>query len=65
LGHLSENFSNNVTNADTVTIDLAAGMVINENTGQTLQAEPLSEYVIKIIKSGGIASLIKKEYADK
>ena len=57
--------SNNVTNGDTVTIDLAAGMLINQNTGQTLQAEPLSEYVIKIIKSGGIASLIKKEYADK
>ncbi|MDF1593729.1 MAG: 3-isopropylmalate dehydratase small subunit [Desulfobacterales bacterium] len=57
--------SQKVTNGDTVTIDLAAGLVVNERTGQALQAEPLSAYVIKIIESGGIAPLIKKEYADK
>jgi len=57
--------SQKVTNGDTVTIDLATGMVVNESTGQTLQAELLSEYVIKIIESGGIAPLIKKEYANE
>jgi len=57
--------SQKVTNGDTVTIDLAAGLVVNESTGQALQAEPLSEYVIKIIESGGIAPLIKKEYANE
>jgi 3-isopropylmalate/(R)-2-methylmalate dehydratase small subunit len=57
--------SQQVTDGDVLTVDLASsGRVINERTGQEFQAEPLSEYAIKIIESGGITLLIKNEYGD-
>ena len=54
--------SQQVSAGDMVDIDLRTGRVVNETTGRSLQAEPLSGYVLKIIDSGGIAPLIKKEY---
>ena len=54
--------SQQVTDGDVLTVDFASGGGLNERTGRKFQAEPLSEYAIKIIESGGIAPLIKKEY---
>jgi len=59
---LCPDISQHVADGDVLTVDCATGRVINERTAQNLQAEALSEYVIKIIESGGITSLIKKEY---
>jgi len=56
------NIRQQVSDGDLLTIDFASGRGINESTGRMFQAEPLSEYVINIIKSGGITALIKKEY---
>jgi 3-isopropylmalate/(R)-2-methylmalate dehydratase small subunit len=47
---------------DRLTVDLTAGKVANETTGTILQAEPLSEYVMTILESGGIKPLIRQKY---
>jgi 3-isopropylmalate/(R)-2-methylmalate dehydratase small subunit len=54
--------SQQVTGGDVLAVDFASGRVVNERTGRRFWAQPLSEYAIKIIESGGIAALIKKEY---
>jgi 3-isopropylmalate/(R)-2-methylmalate dehydratase small subunit len=53
-----------MTDGDVLEIDIATGQGVNKHTGQKFQAEPLSEYAIKIIESGGIAALINKKYGD-
>ena len=55
----------NVKKGDLLKIDLATGLVTNETTGTTAQAQPLSDYVMMILESGGIKPLIKKQYGDK
>jgi 3-isopropylmalate/(R)-2-methylmalate dehydratase small subunit len=50
-----------VKKGDMLRIDLATGQVINETTGTTAQAEPLSDYVMMILQSGGIKPLIKSQ----
>lgn len=54
--------SRKVSDGDVLTVDFATGRVVNERTCRKFKAERLSEYAIKIIESGGIALLIKKEY---
>ena len=54
--------SQQVTGGDLLTVDFVSGKGVNKRTGLIFQAEPLSRYAIKIIESGGIAALIKKEY---
>ena len=51
-----------VKRGDTLTVDMTTGNVTNETTGVTLQAQPLSDYVMNILDSGGIKPLIKKQY---
>ena len=50
-----------VSKGDRLTVDFATGRVTNETTGATIQAEPLSEYVMNILESGGIKPLIRKK----
>lgn len=52
-----------VKKGDTVSVDIATGIVVNETTGQTAQAQPLTGYVMNILESGGIKPLIKSQYA--
>ena len=54
-----------VKKGDMLKIDLATGQVTNETTGTTTQAQPLSDYVMMILESGGIKPLIKKQYGQK
>jgi 3-isopropylmalate/(R)-2-methylmalate dehydratase small subunit len=42
-----------------------AGQVTNETTGAAAQAQPLSDYVLKILESGGIKPMIKSQYGSK
>lgn len=41
---------------------MTTGLVTNETNGATAQAQPLSDYVMTILESGGIKPLIKKQY---
>ena len=51
-----------VKRGDVLQVDMASGKVTNETTGATVQAQPLSDYVMNILESGGIKPLIKKQY---
>jgi 3-isopropylmalate/(R)-2-methylmalate dehydratase small subunit len=52
-----------VKNGDVVSVDIESGKVVNETTGKTAQAQPMSEYVMNILASGGIKPLIKQQLA--
>jgi len=54
-----------VKKGDILKIDLATGLVTNETSGATAQAQPLSDYVMMILESGGIKPLIKNQYGLK
>ena len=51
-----------VKRGDQLTVDMTTGKVTNETTDATAQAQPLSDYVMNILDSGGIKPLIKKQY---
>lgn len=51
-----------VKRGDALAIDLTSGKVTNETTGATTQAQALSDYVMDILKSGGIKPMIKNQY---
>jgi 3-isopropylmalate/(R)-2-methylmalate dehydratase small subunit len=50
-----------VRKGDLLKIDLTTGQVTNETTGEKVQAQPLSDYVMKILESGGIKELIRQQ----
>ncbi len=52
-----------VAKGDILLIDLGTGKVFNETTGASTQAQPLSDYVMKILESGGIKALIRSREA--
>jgi 3-isopropylmalate/(R)-2-methylmalate dehydratase small subunit len=60
---VSPNISAQVSPGDILIVDLAKGVVQNQNTGAELVAEPMSEYVFEILESGGIKPLVKKQVA--
>jgi 3-isopropylmalate/(R)-2-methylmalate dehydratase small subunit len=54
-----------VKRGDVLSLDMTTGKVTNETTGETAQAQPLSDYVMNILESGGIKPLIKKQYGQE
>jgi 3-isopropylmalate/(R)-2-methylmalate dehydratase small subunit len=50
-----------VKKGDNVSVDIKSGQIRNETTGLSVKAQPMSEYVMDIINSGGIKPLIKKQ----
>ena len=54
-----------VKRGDVLTVDMTTGKVMNETTGASAQAQPLSEYVLNILESGGIKPMIKKQYGQE
>lgn len=57
--------ASNVKKGDRVRVDLAGGVVENETVGETLRAEPMSDYVLHILESGGIKPMIRAQQAVK
>ncbi|HSR13614.1 MAG TPA: 3-isopropylmalate dehydratase small subunit [Thermodesulfobacteriota bacterium] len=50
-----------VKKGDTVSVNLITGDVVNETSGAKAKAQPLSDYVMKILESGGIKPMIRKQ----
>ena len=50
-----------VSKGDQLLIDIRHGKVTNQATGQTLNAQPLTGYVLDILESGGIKPLVKQQ----
>lgn len=44
---------------DQVSVDFAAGKIVDETTGETFQAAPFPEFIDRIIASGGLISSLK------
>ena len=53
--------SQKVKRGDSLSLDMTTGTVANLTSGETMQAQPLSDYVMNILASGGIKPLIKKQ----
>lgn len=51
-----------VNKGDILQVDLETGRLVNETAGISAQAQPLSEYVMKILESGGIKPLIRSQF---
>ena len=45
---------------DTVSVDFNTGVITDETTGKTYQAEPFPEFIQNIIAAGGLMNSIKK-----
>lgn len=58
---VSPGITNHVSSGDTLRIDFVQGMVHNRTTGAEVKVQPLSGYVLKILESGGIKPLVKKQ----
>ena len=54
-----------VKRGDVLNVDMTTGKVVNETTGASAEAQPLSEYVLNILESGGIKPMIKKQYGQE
>jgi 3-isopropylmalate/(R)-2-methylmalate dehydratase small subunit len=50
-----------VKRGDMLCVDPASGKVINQTTGASFTAQPLSTYVMAILESGGIKPMIRKQ----
>jgi len=45
---------------DEIDVDVANGVVSNITKGQTFQAEPLPDFVLEIVESGGLVEWVKR-----
>jgi len=52
-----------VEKGDILRVDLGKGQIVNETSGTPAKGQPLSDYVMKILESGGIKPLIKSQYS--
>lgn len=57
---VSPGISKKVSEGDELEVNVEEGIVLNKTTGESIKAEKISEYVMNIIKSGGIKPLFKK-----
>ncbi len=54
-----------IKDGDTVSVDADAGIIVDETTGQTFQAEPFPPFIKDIIEQGGLVNRTKKILADQ
>ena len=50
-----------ISDGDTVSCDLSTGIITNESTGESFQAQPFPEFIQKIIDAGGLMKSIKEQ----
>ncbi|OZM78160.1 3-isopropylmalate dehydratase [Pseudonocardia sp. MH-G8] len=50
-----------VTDGDTVDVDVAAGTVRDRRTGQELQSPPIPEFLLRILRSGGLIAQLERD----
>jgi 3-isopropylmalate/(R)-2-methylmalate dehydratase small subunit len=54
-----------IKDGDTVSVDADAGIIVDETTGQTFQAEPFPPFIKDIIEQGGLVNRTKKILAQQ
>lgn len=50
-----------ISAGDVVSCDLAAGVIVNENTGKRFQAQPFPPFIQKIIDAGGLINSLNRK----
>ena len=55
---IDADFVNKVKEGDKVSVIFDTGVITNETTGKTYQAEPFPEFIQNIIKKGGLINSI-------
>ena len=59
LAIVCKDIHGHVKRGDRLSLDVATSTIVNESTGETVQAEPLSEYMMDIIRHGGIKPMMR------
>ncbi|HVL48367.1 MAG TPA: 3-isopropylmalate dehydratase small subunit [Candidatus Thermoplasmatota archaeon] len=54
-----------VAEGDRIEVDLMSGKVVNTTNGKTLQAEPLTEKALELLRAGGLVPLVRKKLEAK
>ncbi|NTU70925.1 MAG: 3-isopropylmalate dehydratase small subunit [Coriobacteriia bacterium] len=49
-----------ISNGDSVTVNADTGVIVNETTGETYQAQPFPPFIKDIIEKGGLIESIKR-----
>ncbi len=49
-----------IADGDEVDVDISAGSICNRTTGQTFQAAPLPDFVLKIAEAGGLVNFLRE-----
>lgn len=49
-----------INDGDDIDVDLSTGIIKNKTTGKEYQANPLPEFVLKIVEAGGIVNFLKE-----
>ncbi len=55
----SEEAAGKVQNGDILSIDLATGTITNETRGETYHAKPFPEFMLELIKAGGLIEYLR------
>ncbi len=50
-----------VDEGDEITVDLEAGTVTNQRTGETLKGTPLTEKAVELLEAGGLINIVKRK----
>jgi len=59
LAIVCKDLHGHVSRGDFLSLDISTAKIVNETTGETFQAEPLSEYMMDIIRHGGIKPMMR------
>ena len=61
----AKGFSENVKRGDELKLDLKAGTVTNLTTGKDFVVEAPSEYMMEILRHGGIKPMMREKFGRK
>lgn len=58
---LSRGIMEKVNQGDELEIDLTKGKITNLSSGETIEADSLPDYLVRIVKAGGLIDFLKEE----
>ena len=54
-----------ISQGDVVSVDADAGVIVDETTGQTFQAQPFPPFIKEIIEAGGLINRTKAKLGEE
>ena len=54
-----------ISNGDVVSVDADAGVIVDETTGQTFQAQPFPPFIKEIIEAGGLINRTRQKLGEE